>query len=132
MFNHVMLGSNDLERSRNFYDPVLRVLGVTAEPSRSTTNSGHLRLFYRHDGNTLGISQPIDDQPATHGNGSTLAFRCDSPERVREFHDVAVAHGGVSIEDPPGLRTLGPFTYYLAYVRDPDGNKLCALHHVRT
>lgn len=131
MFNHVMLGSNDLERSKSFYDAVLRVLGVEAEPARSVANSGHVRLFYRHEGNTLGITQPIDDQPATGGNGSTLAFRCDTPERVRAFHDAAVAHGGVSIEDPPGLRTLGPFTYYLAYVRDPDGNKLCALHRVQ-
>ena len=102
MFNHVMLGSNDLERSKQFYDGVLRVLGCVAEPSRSTTRSGHQRLFYRHEGHTLGISQPINDQPATPGNGSTLAFRCDSPERVRAFHDAAVTHGGSSIEDPPG------------------------------
>lgn len=131
MFNHVMLGSNDLERSKRFYDRVLGVLGCAAEPSRSTTRSGHQRLFYRHDGQTLGISQPINDRPATAGNGSTLAFRCDSPERVRAFHDAAVAHGGSSIEDPPGPRTLGPYSYYLAYVRDPDGNKLCAIHHLQ-
>jgi catechol 2,3-dioxygenase-like lactoylglutathione lyase family enzyme len=130
MFNHVMLGTNDIERARGFYDALLKTLGADGPPTRSVANSGHVRLFYRHDGNTLAISQPIDGEPATHANGSTLAFRCDSPERVRSFHDTAVAHGGVSIEDPPGLRTLGPFTYYLAYVRDPDGNKLCAIHRV--
>jgi len=127
-----MIGTNDIERSGRFYEALLRVLGVEAPPVRNTTNSGHLRLFFRHDGNTLAISQPINDQPATVANGSTLAFRCDTPERVREFHDVAVRNGGVSVEDPPGVRTLGPFTYHLAYVRDLDGHKLCAIHRVPT
>lgn len=131
MFNHVMLGTNDIARAEQFYGALLKTLGADAAPSRSVANSGHVRLFYRHDGHTLGISQPINDEPASSGNGSTLAFRCDTPERVRAFHDTAVAHGGTSIEEPPGLRTLGPFTYYLAYVRDPDGNKLCALHRVQ-
>lgn len=130
MFNHVMLGTNDIERSRRFYDALLRVLGADAAAATSTAASGHQRLFYRHRGNTLALSQPINDEPATPGNGSTLAFLCDSPERVHAFHDAAVAHGGVSIENPPGLRTLGARAYYLAYVRDPDGNKLCALHRV--
>jgi catechol 2,3-dioxygenase-like lactoylglutathione lyase family enzyme len=131
MFNHVMLGTNDIARAERFYGALLQTLGCDAAPARSTALSGHQRLFYRHDGSTLGITQPIDGEPARPGNGSTLAFRCDTPERVRSFHDTAVAHGGTSIEEPPGLRTLGPFTYYLAYVRDPDGNKLCALHRVQ-
>ncbi len=129
MFNHVMVGSNDLERSRQFYDAVLGVLGAGG-PIRSTAASGHVRLFYRHDGGTLGVSQPINDEPATFANGGTLAFRCDSPERVHAFHDAAVAHGGASIEKPPGLRKDSSGSYYLAYVRDPDGNKLCAIHRV--
>lgn len=78
MFNHVMLGTNDIERAARFYEAVLRVLGLEAQPASSKTNSGHLRLFFRHDGNTLGITQPINDQPATAGNGSTVAFKCDS------------------------------------------------------
>lgn len=130
MFNHVMLGTNDIERAKRFYDAVMQVLGAIGPSNWSTAASGHRRLFYRHDGNTLGISQPINDEPATVGNGSTLAFRCDTPERVNAFHDAAVTNGGVSIEEPPGLRTLGPLTYYVAYVRDPDGNKLCAIHRV--
>lgn len=130
MFNHVMLGTNDIERAERFYGALLEVLGCTIPPTRSTAASGHARLFFRHDGNTLGISEPINNEPATSGNGSTLAFRCDTEARVRAFHDTAIAHGGVSIEDPPGLRALGPNRYYLAYVRDPDGNKLCALHRV--
>jgi len=130
MFNHIMVGSNDLQRSRQFYDAVLSVLGA-GEPAPNTAGSGHARLFYRHNGSTFAISQPINDEPATFANGGTIAFRCESPEQVRTFHDVAVAHGGSSIEEPPGLRegTLG--AYHLAYVRDPDGNKLCAIYRVK-
>ncbi|MCM5680630.1 VOC family protein [Schlegelella sp. S2-27] len=129
MFNHVMVGSNDLDRSIRFYDAVLGVLGAGA-PVRNTAASGHVRLFYRHNGSTLGITQPIDGEPATAANGGTIAFKCDSPERVHAFHDAAVAHGGTSIENPPGLREHAGGSYYLAYVRDPDGNKLCAIHRV--
>ncbi|WBV43855.1 VOC family protein [Pseudoroseomonas cervicalis] len=127
MLNHVMVGSNDIERSKRFYDAVLGTLGV-GEPLRNTATSGHQRLFYRHAGGSFAVSQPIDNAPATPGNGSTIGFKCDSPEQVKAFHDAAVAHGGTSVEDPPGLRegSMGPI--YLAYVRDPDGNKLCALH----
>jgi catechol 2,3-dioxygenase-like lactoylglutathione lyase family enzyme len=131
MFNHVMIGTHDIERAGRFYEALLKVLGSETPPVRSTTNDGHLRLFFRHDGNTLGITQPINGEPATVANGSTLAFKCDTPERVRAFHDTAVRHGAVSIEDPPGIRTLGPFTYCLGYVQDPDGHKLCAIHRVQ-
>lgn len=128
MFNHVMLGSNDLERSRTFYDAVLQVLGYCGTPIRSVTTTGHARLFYRHDGQSLAISQPIDDEPATAGNGSTVAFKCESAERVLAFHEAAIRHGGHSIEDPPGLRESALGIYWLAYVRDPDGHKLCAIY----
>lgn len=127
MFNHIMVGSNDIERSKRFYDAVLGVLGA-GEPIRNEAPSGHMRLFYRHDGSTFCVSEPINDEPATCANGATIGFKCASPEQVKEFHDVAVAHGGVSIEDPPGLRQGGLGALHLAYVRDPDGNKLCALH----
>ena len=127
MLNHVMVGSNDIERSKRFYDAVLGTLGAT-EPLRHMADSGHARLFYRHDGSTFCVSEPINGEPATFANGGTVGFKCDTPEMVREFHDTAVAHGGTSIEDPPGLRngSLGPL--HLAYVRDPDGNKLCAIY----
>lgn len=126
MLNHVLLGSNDIERSKRFYDAVLGVLGA-GEPIRNVASSGHVRLFYRHDGSTFGVSQPIDGKEATPANGGTIGFRCTSPEQVKEFHDVAIAHGGRSIEEPPGLRSgsMGPM--HLTYVRDPDGNKLCAI-----
>ncbi|MBS1164514.1 MAG: hypothetical protein H6R00_539 [Proteobacteria bacterium] len=127
MINHVMVGSNDIERSKRFYDAVLGLLGAGA-PLRSPAASGPMRLFYRHDGSAFCVTEPIDGEVATPANGGTIAFKCASPEVVRAFHDIAVAHGGLSIEDPPGLRhngVVGPV--YLAYVRDPDGNKLCAL-----
>jgi len=127
MFNHVMLGSNDIERSKRFYDAVLGVLGA-GEPLRNVNATGQTRLFYRHDGSTFGLSEPIDGQPATASNGFTLGFKCNSPEQLKQFHDTAVAHGGISIEDPPGLREGKMGSMYLAYVRDPDGHKLCALY----
>ena len=129
MFNHIMVGSNDLDRSKRFYDAVLGVLGA-GQPIRNVAASGHVRLFYRHNGSTLAISQPINDEPASFANGGTIAFKCDSPEQVKQWHDVAVAHGGTSIEEPPGLREHSLGNFHLAYVRDPDGNKLCALHRV--
>ena len=127
MFSHIMVGSNDIERSKRFYDAVLGVLG-TGEGMRNQVSTGHTRLFYRHEGNTFCVSEPIDDESATFANGGTIGFKCASPELVQRFHDVAVAHGGTSIEEAPGLRKspMGPL--YLAYVRDPDGHKLCAMH----
>lgn len=127
MINHILVGSNDIERSKSFYDAVLGTLGVR-EPMRNVTSSGHTRLFYMHDGGMFGVTEPIDGESATIGNGGTVGFKCSSPEQVKSFHDTAIAHGGTSIEDPPGLRegSLGPM--HLSYVRDPDGNKLCAIH----
>lgn len=130
MLNHVMLGSNDIERSKTFYDAVLGVLGA-GEPVRNVAATGHVRLFYRHDGSTFCLTQPINDQEATTANGGTIGFRCHSAEQVQQFHDVAVAHGGTSIEDPPGLRSGGMGPLHLAYVRDPDGHKLCAIYRVK-
>ena len=130
MFNHIVIGSNDIDRSQRFYNAVLGTLGA-GEPARNIGPKGHVRLFYRHEGNVLGISEPIDDQAASVANGGTIGFKCDSPEQVHAFHDVAVAHCGTSIEEPPGLRegSMGPM--YLAYVRDPDGHKLCAIHRIQ-
>ncbi len=130
MFSHVMVGSSDIERSRRFYDAVLATLGVP-EPVSNVNAAGFRRLFYRHDGNTFGLSEPIDGKPATHANGGTIGFKCGSPEQVRAFHDAAVANGGAAIEDPPGLREGSLGAMHLAYVRDPDGNKLCAMYRVK-
>lgn len=131
MINHVMLGSNDMDRSKRFYDAVLRVLGFEGEPFVDIAETGHKRLFYSHAGGTFCLSEPIDGSPATPANGTTIGFKCHSLDQVCAFHDTAVAHGGISIENPPGPRhgTFG--TMNLAYVRDPDGHKLGAIHRVR-
>jgi catechol 2,3-dioxygenase-like lactoylglutathione lyase family enzyme len=126
MFSHIMIGSNDIERSKRFYDAVLATLGA-GESVRNQASSGHNRLFYRHDGSSFGISEPINGEAATSANGSTIGFQCSSIEQVQQFHDTAVAHGGQSVEDPPGLREGSMGAMHLAYVRDPDGNKLCAI-----
>ncbi len=129
MFNHIMLGSNDIERSGRFYTALLGTLGFTGEPMRNVAPSGHVRLFFRHDGGTLCVSEPINGESATFANGGTIGFKCSSPEQVKAFHDAAVANGGTSIEDPPGPRDGGALgTMHLSYVRDPDGNKLCAVN----
>ncbi|MCP9221287.1 VOC family protein [Erythrobacter sp. LQ02-29] len=127
MLNHIMLGSNDIEKSKKFYDTVLATLGVR-EPMKNVAASGHVRYFYMHDGDVFALTQPINDEPAECANGMTIGFKCDSPEQVTEFHDVAVANGATSIEGPPGLREASMGSMYLCYFRDPDGHKICGLH----
>ena len=126
---HTMVGSNDIERSKRFYNAVLGALGV-GEATLNIAGSGHTRLFYRDEGGGTNfvVTEPINDQPADVANGSTVAFSCSSPEQVGEFHAVAIANGGTSIEDLPGPRETGMGKIHLAYVRDPDGNKLCGIH----
>jgi catechol 2,3-dioxygenase-like lactoylglutathione lyase family enzyme len=119
MFSHVMVGSNDIERSRKFYDAVFAAIG--GKPAATDARG---RLRYAHNGGVLMVSRPIDGEAASHANGGTIGFTVASPEQAHAWHDAGVANGGTSIEDPPGSRG----TLYLAYIRDPDGNKLCALH----
>lgn len=127
MLNHIMIGSNDIERSKTFYSATLGVLGA-GEPMAHVNDTGQTRLFYMHDGSTFSISEPINGEPCQPSNGSTIGFVCNSPEQIQELHDVAVANGGTSIEDPPGLRegSMGPM--YLCYFTDPDGHKICGIH----
>ena len=122
MFSHVMLGVNDLEASRKFYDAVLGALGIG--PGVANKN----RYFYRSPTGTFAITLPINGQPATHGNGSTLGFAAQTAEQADAFHAAGVANGGTSCEDPPGFREGSAGKLYLAYLRDPDGNKICALY----
>lgn len=122
MFSHVMVGVNDLEVSRKFYDALLGTLGIA--PGVANKN----RYFYRSPTGTFGITTPINGDPATHGNGSTLGFNVQSPEQADAFHAAGLANGGTTCEEPPGLREGGGMSLYLAYLRDPDGNKICALH----
>lgn len=127
MLNHVMIGSNDIEKSRSFYSAVLGVLGARA-PMEHVNDTGQTRLFYIHDGSTFSVSEPINGEPVTTANGSTIGFVCDSPEQLQEMHDVALSHGGTSVEDPPGPRDSTMGVMYLCYFLDPDGHKICGLH----
>jgi catechol 2,3-dioxygenase-like lactoylglutathione lyase family enzyme len=127
MLNHVMIGSNDIEKTKNFYNPVLGVLGA-GDPMEHVNETGHTRLFYIHDGSTFSISEPINGEPVSIANGSTIGFVCDSPEQVKEFHDTAVANGGISVEDPPGPRDGTMGLMHLCYFLDPDGHKICGIH----
>jgi catechol 2,3-dioxygenase-like lactoylglutathione lyase family enzyme len=123
MFSHITIGSNDIARSKKFYDALMAVTG-----GKPATEDAKGRLIYRHNGGTLLVTKPIDGQPATGANGGTIGFAMDSPAQAKAWHDAGVANGGTSIEDPPGIRPGGAM--YLAYIRDPDGNKLCALHRL--
>jgi len=123
MFSHIFVGADDVAVSKKFYDAVLGAIGV---PEGKTDPKG--RVLYRTPTGTFGISKPIDGKAATYANGGTIGFACDSPEQVKAFHDAGVASGGKSIEDPPGWRESRTARLYLAYLRDPYGNKICALH----
>jgi catechol 2,3-dioxygenase-like lactoylglutathione lyase family enzyme len=122
MFSHIMVGTNDLDRSKAFYDAVFGVLGV---PEGWVDRH---RVFWRSKEGVFAASLPIDGEPATTANGGTIGFRCDTPEQADAWHAAGLANGGVAIEEPPGFREGANGRLYLAYLRDPDGNKLCALH----
>jgi catechol 2,3-dioxygenase-like lactoylglutathione lyase family enzyme len=124
MFSHVMVGSSDLDRSKQFYDAVLGTLGL--KPGFVDRH----RVFWRSPGASFGASLPINGEPQAVGNGSTVGFTCDSAAQVDAWHAAGVGNGGTSCEDPPGIREGAAGPIYLAYLRDPDGNKLCALHRL--
>ena len=123
MFSHMMVGSNDLDRSRKFYDALFGAMGG---PAGVTDPYG--RLAYRHKGASFLVTPPIDGAPATHGNGSTIGFHMESSEQANAWHKAGAENGGTAVEDAPGIRNSALGDLYLAYLRDPDGNKLCALH----
>jgi catechol 2,3-dioxygenase-like lactoylglutathione lyase family enzyme len=124
MFSHVMVGVNDLDRAKKFYDAVLGTLGVG--PGFVDRH----RIFWMTPTGVFAASLPIDGNSATVGNGSTVGFNCATSDQADAWHAAGVANGGVSIEDPPGVREGPTGKMYLAYLRDPDGNKLCGLHRM--
>ncbi|MFO1235478.1 MAG: VOC family protein [Alphaproteobacteria bacterium] len=124
MFSHIMIGTNDLDRAKTFYDKLLGTLGVP--PAVVDGN----RIFYITQTGVFAVSKPINGEPACHANGGTIGFAAASPEQADAWHAAGVAAGGTAIEEPPGVRAGGMGKLYLAYLRDPDGNKLCALHRM--
>jgi catechol 2,3-dioxygenase-like lactoylglutathione lyase family enzyme len=125
MFSHIMVGSNDIARSKKFYDALFVAMG--AQPA---TPDARGRLAYTHNGGRFMVSKPIDGKPASHANGGTIGFSMSSREQVDAWHKAGVANGGTSIEDPPGVRQGAAGQMYLAYLRDPDGNKVVAVHRM--
>ncbi len=124
MFSHIMIGTNDLDRAKAFYDAVLGTLGV---PPGFVDRH---RVFYRTPTGVFSVTLPINGEPATIGNGSTFGFACQSAEQADAWHAAGVANGGTPCEDPPGVRAGAAGQLYLAYLRDPDGNKICALQRM--
>ena len=125
MFSHVMLGANDIQASKKFYDAILGALGYeegTIDPKG--------RCFYFTKIGVFGLSVPIDGEPASHGNGSTLGFAIENEEQGLAWHAAGLANGGTACEDPPGVRDGGTMKLFLAYLRDPSGNKICAMKRV--
>lgn len=124
MYSHMMVGSNDLEKSKRFYDATFKAMG--GQEGRKDEKG---RLIYMHNDGIFIVTKPIDGQPATHGNGCTIGFAM-TPEQADAWHKAGTENGGAAVEDPPGVRSGGMGDLYLAYLRDPDGNKLCALHRM--
>ena len=122
MFSHIMVGSNDIARSKVFYDAIFGAIG--AAPGVQDARG---RLIYAHNGGRFLVTPPIDGKAATHANGGTIGIIMASAEQAKAWHDAGAAAGGTSIEDPPGVRGG---VMYLAYLRDPDGNKLCGFHRL--
>jgi catechol 2,3-dioxygenase-like lactoylglutathione lyase family enzyme len=124
MFSHVMVGTNDLDRAKSFYDALLGTLDV----SPATVNGPS--IFYMTSTGVFSVTEPINGEPATAANGGTIGFAAKSPEQAEAWHAAGVAAGGTTCEDPPGVREAAVGRLYLAYLRDPDGNKICALHRM--
>jgi len=125
VFSHVMVGTNDMARSKAFYDALFAAMG--GKPGQEDPLG---RVLYFHRGALFMISKPIDGQPATVSNGGTIGFGVESPEEADAWHRAGTENGGTAVEDPPGERNGSAGRLYLAYLRDPDGNKLCALHRL--
>jgi catechol 2,3-dioxygenase-like lactoylglutathione lyase family enzyme len=123
MFSHVVVGTNDLLKAKHFYDAVFAALGH---------GEGQLRAkgdyIYPAEGASFIVTRPLNGHQASHANGGTIGFACKSREQVDRWHAAGIAHGGESVENPPGMRDTAGGLLYLAYMRDPDGNKLCALY----
>jgi len=126
MFSHIMLGANDIDESKKFYDAVLGTLGY--KPGVVDEKG---RCFYYEKTGIFSLSKPIDGNPATAANGSTIGFAVTGPEQADAWHKAGLENGGTAIEDPPGIRGNDTTQMYLAYLRDPSGNKICALHFIK-
>ena len=125
MFSHIMLGADDIAASKAFYDATFAAIGVG--PGFADDKG---RVFWMTPTGIFAITKPIDGKPASCGNGSTIGFAMDSPAQADAWHAAGLTAGGTACEDPPGVREGAAGKLYLAYLLDPTGNKLCALHRM--
>lgn len=125
MFSHIMLGADDIQASKAFYDATFAVLGINPG---FTDDKG--RVFWMTPSGIFAITKPLNGAPASCGNGSTIGFAMKSPAEADAWHAAGLASGGTACEDPPGVREGAAGKLYLAYLRDPSGNKICALHRL--
>ncbi len=123
MFSHIMIGANDVAASKTFYDAALGALGH--KPGIMDDKG---RCMYLTSTGVFMLTPPIDGKPATHGNGGTIGFAAADEAAANAWHAAGLANGGATCEDPPGERAGSGM--YLAYLRDPSGIKICALHRM--
>jgi catechol 2,3-dioxygenase-like lactoylglutathione lyase family enzyme len=117
--SYIMIGSNDLARSRSFYDPVMAALGGVIDADYP----GFAFSYRFADGGRVWVAPPHDKQAAQPGNGYMIGFAAPGEDGVNAAHAAALAHGGRSEGEPGPRPDYGP-DFYGAYVRDPDGNKM--------
>ncbi len=125
MYSHIMVGANDIQESKTFYDAVLGALG-----HKPGVIDDKGRVFYVTETGIFSITKPIDGQPAGPANGGTVGFAAADTAAADAWHAAGLATGGTTCEDPPGVREGVTGKLYLAYLRDPAGNKICALHRI--
>lgn len=125
MFSHIMIGANDVEKSKVFYDAILATMG-----HKPGVIDDKGRCFYMTKTGIFALTKPIDGKEACNGNGSTIGFTAETPAVADAWHAAGIENGGTTCEELPGLREGGFGKLYLAYLRDPSGNKVCALHRV--
>ena len=126
MYSHNMVGTNDVAKSKAFYDATFKAIC-----GKEGIQDDKGRLIYMHGGGLFLVTPPINGESATPANGGTIGFAMENPAQADAWHAAGIAAGGTAIEDPPGVRAGGFGDLYLAYLRDPDGNKLCALHRMK-
>jgi catechol 2,3-dioxygenase-like lactoylglutathione lyase family enzyme len=119
MYTHVMVGTNDPDKARAFYDATFAALGIAGQ------HTPRGAFYGTPEAGMFGVAIPRDEDAATFANGGTIGFKAEAPAQVDAWYAAGMANGG-SDEGAPGPREYGPVPLYGAYMRDPIGNKLCA------
>lgn len=123
MFSHVTLGTDNVAESKVFYDATMKVLGY-----KEGVMDERGRCMYFSPSGVLLLTNPINGEQSSHGNGMTIGLAVPNSELIHKWHEVGLENGGTACEEPPGVRGTGERQLYLAYLRDPSGNKICATH----